>query len=317
MKQHLWWGYRLEAEDTRWPSDKKVAFAIRDDDVSYFTQPRMLDTLYKEAWRLGFKVSLAVIPYVKASKRGHVPPGHKASNKSFSIRENRELVKYLMEKMAEGYVDIVQHGYTHAREEGKSEFAIDDFRLIDKRLRRGNKLLRETFKRKITVFVAPHERVSRAAWKSISRNGMCLCRRFTLGRFLLTAPIQTIDFRRLARNLTRSPNPFNPISSSLIDWADMLVIQWDAFFWSRSRRDIRSQLEDAKEIFLRRLGSGGSFVLAHHHWDYFLGWKAGRMKQDMLACLKDLLNLVSSHEEVWKTSLSEIYSKAKFDEYNC
>jgi hypothetical protein len=299
----------VEAVDALWPLKKKVAFAIRDDDICFFTQPWMLDTLYKEAWRLGFKVSLAVTPYVKATKQGHVPPRYKGSNKFFLINENKQLVEYLQEKMAEGYVDIVQHGYTHSREGGKPEFAINNFRLVDERLRKGKKLLRETFKRNITVFAAPNEGVSRTTWKSLSRNKMCLTRRFTLGRFLLTAPTYTLDFIKLTKAVISSPNPFKPISTGTIDWADVFVIQWDAFFWSKSHVCMKSQVEDAKAAFHKRLDRKGYFVLAHHYWDY-LNWEANEMKRDMEKCLMNFLRMVSSYGEVWKTTLSQIYSQA-------
>jgi hypothetical protein len=124
----------------------------------------------------------------------------------------------------------------------------------------------------------------------------------------MTAPFFSLDFGKLARALISSPSPFKPISPSIIDWADMLVIQWDAFFWSRSDTNIRSQLKDAKKTFLKRLRARGSFLLAHHYWDY-MDWESEEMKRDMVRCLMDLLNLVSSYEETWKTTLSQIYSR--------
>jgi len=294
-----------------WPYDKEVAFIIRDDDVSYFTQPWMLDELYSEAWKLGYKVSLAVTPKVKATSRPHVPKSFRGTNRLFSINENRELVSYLLKQVAEGHVDLLQHGYTHARENGRPEFAVNDLRLIDERLKIGNRLLRETFKQDVAVFVAPHEGVSRATWKSLSWNDMCLCRKFTLGRFLMTAPFSGVNFCKLVKVAIRNPNPFKPIPNSVVDLADLLVIQWDAFFWSQSRRNTKTQLEYAKELFLKRLKGREVFVLLNHHWDYFHDAESGSMKQDMFTCFKDFLNFVSSHSGVWKTTLSELCSWIK------
>ncbi len=302
---------KLKVKNGPHPFNRGVAFAIRDDDVSYFTQPWMLDMLYGEAWKLGFKVSLAVIPYVKGTRLRFVPRSLSSSKRFFSISENRELVDYLLKKIEEGYVDVVQHGYTHAREDGKPEFAINDFRCIDERLKKGKRFLNETFERDITVFAAPHDGVSRAAWKSIRRNGMHLCRKFTLGRFLMTAPISSLNFRELAKTVIRCPDPFKPIPTSLINLADMLVIQWDAIFWSQSRKRVAAQLEDAKGMFLKRLNGRETFVLLHHHWDYFCDMESRSMKQDMLTCFEDFLNFASSHDEVWKTTLSEICFWAK------
>ena len=44
-----------------WPDGKKMAFAIRDDDLSYFSSCNMLDRLYGNAWERGFKVSFSSI----------------------------------------------------------------------------------------------------------------------------------------------------------------------------------------------------------------------------------------------------------------
>jgi len=291
-----------------WPDDKEVAFAIRDDDISYFTQPWMLEELYKDAWRLGFKISLAATPKVKAVDRLYVPRSFRGTNRFFPISKNKELVDYLLEKTAKGQVDIAQHGYTHARECGKPEFAINNFKLINERLVIGNRLLRETFKRDVTVFVAPHEGISGTAWKSLSRNGMFLCRRFTLGRFLMTAPFFSLNLGSLLRIIIHSPNPFKPIPDSVIQLADMLVIQWDAFLWSRSHKNVTLQLEEAKNRFLKRLYAKGVFVLLQHHWDYFNDYESGFIKQDMLTCFKKFLNFVSSYKGVWKTTLSELCS---------
>ena len=296
------------------PFDKKIAFAIRDDDVSYFTRPSMIDRLYRETWRLGFKVSLAVIPSIK-STQFNAPRALRDSNKYFPISENRELVDYLMEKIAHGYVDIVQHGYTHSRIDGKPEFAVKNFELVDERLKKGNKLLRETFKQDVTVFVAPHDKISSEAWKSIVQNKMCLCRRFTLGRFLMTAPIFNINFRKFVKTVFRSPNPSKLVPNSIIDLADTFVIQWYQLFSSNAVPEV--QLENAKQKFLERLSEGGAFVTMHHHWDYFYDRESKKMRQDLLASFNNFLNFVSSAKGVWKTTLSEICSWIKTQELNC
>lgn len=267
--------------------------------------------LYSEAWRLGFKVSLAVIPNVKATQPSNVSHSLRGSKKFFPISENRELVDYLSEKIACGYVDIIQHGYTHMREGEKPEFAINDFRLADGRLKKGNRLLRETFKRNIGVFTAPNDKISRATWKSVSQNKMCLCKRFTLGRFLTTAPLFSMKFHKLAWNIIRRPNPFKLMPSGIIDLADVLVVQWSVLF--SSNMDPEAQLENTKERFLEHLGEGETFVMLHHHWEYFHDQKSKKIRQDLLASFNSFLNFVSSRNEVWKTTLSELCSWIRID----
>jgi len=265
----------------------------------------MLDTLYEDAWRLGFKVSLAVVPYVKATRLRLIPRALRETGECHHISENRDLVGYLKEKIAKGQIDIVQHGYSHARENGKAEFAINDFRLVNERLKIGNKILCETFKKDVSVFVAPHERISRASWRSLSLNGIHLCRRFTLGRFLATAFPENIDFGKLAYVMIHSPFLFQSIPSSLIDIANILVIQWDAFLLGKN---IKDQLKRAREAFFKRLSRKEAFVIAHHYWEYFYPRQSGKVKKDRLEHFNKFLNLVSQEKTIWKTSLSEICS---------
>lgn len=283
-----------------WPFKKKVAFAIRDDDVSYFTQPWMIDRLYEKAWQLGFKVSLAVIPNIKSPRSN--ARFQAQGKKFFSISKNRDLVNYLREKIRNNQVDIVQHGYTHKNINGKPEFANNDFELINDMLKRGNKILRETFKLDVRVFTAPHDRISRAAWKSIVRNNMYLCRKFTLGRFLTTAPIYSLNLCKLVKNLIRQPNPFELLPNSLIDLSDTLVVQWDPLFSSDMNPEV--QFKIAEQQFFERLDEGSAFVTLHHHWDYFFNSESKLMKQGLLTGFNRFLTMVSSMNGVWKTTLS-------------
>jgi len=299
---------------TELQKNRGVAFCIRDDDISYFTQPWMLDKLYCEAWRRGFKVSLAVIPYIKGGKLGRVFRNLGNSDRFYPVTDNRELIIYLSEKLAGGYVDVVQHGCTHARENEKPEFATRDFRTLNEKLLTGNRLLREAFKRNIPVFVAPNERLSRAAWKSLSQNQMCLCRKFTMGRFILTTLSSSADFPKLTQAILRSPNLFKPISTSIIDLANVLVFQWSVFL---AGENIEVQIEEAKKIFLKALGKKEPFIVAHHHWEFLNGWESSDIRQDRLLCFNSFLRFASSTDRVWKTTLTELCSWMKPESLSC
>jgi len=265
----------------------------------------MLDILYEDAWRLGFKVSLAVVPYVKATRLRLIPRTARQTNRHHYILHNEELVDYLQEKIAKGQVDIVQHGYSHARENGKAEFASEDFRLVNERLRTGRRILNETFKQDVSVFVAPHERVSRASWRSLSQNRLHLCRRFTLGRFLATTFPHGLNFGKLAKMMIQLPSLFQSIPSSVVDVANILVIQWDAFLLGKN---VKEQVKDAREAFLRRLSQKEVFVIAQHYWEYFYPGQSRKVRTDRLAHFNEFLNFVARDDSAWKTSLSELCS---------
>jgi len=286
-----------------WPNNSKLAFAIRDDDVSYFTQPWMLEVVYGEAWKRGFKVSLAVIPYVKATKLRLVPPHLRKNEKYFSIAENKELISYLKEKIAMGCVDVIQHGYSHERKGDKAEFAVNDYSKLKKKLKEGNAILRDALNRNVTVFAAPHERISRAAMKSLCENKINLCRKFTAGRFLLTVPLSPANFRRVSRLLFRNPNPFGPIRDKIIFLDNIVVIQWDVFLMGKN---IDYQIVEAKDTFTKCLIDGVPFVVAQHYWEYFDSWSLDTLRQNRLAKFNDFLRFVDSAERVWKAGLSDM-----------
>ena len=59
------------------PYGHDIAFAIRDDDLSFFTVPMMLETIYQKAWDMDFKVSFATVPNHKGSNNLNVPPSYR------------------------------------------------------------------------------------------------------------------------------------------------------------------------------------------------------------------------------------------------
>jgi len=291
-----------------WPHGNQVAFSIRDDDISYFTEPWMLDAVYKEAWKMGFKVSLAVIPYVTAAFQRRIPKKFQGTNKIFPVTRNSELVAYLKEKLEEGVIDIVQHGCTHAGERGVREFAVDDFELLDKKLKEGRDLLRRAFNTQVNVFVAPHEKISRAAWKALVKNNMNLCRKFTLPRLFWMAFPSELGITKLFPLIFRSLNPFKPVSEDIIHTSKIIVIQWGTFL---EGPDINIKIEEAKRTFEERLRKGGAFIIAHHYWEYFNEQGREGLLKERIAKFNEFLKYVHSKGNVWKTTLSAICSWLK------
>jgi len=50
----------MAIELLKWPEGKSP-FIIRDDDVSFFTSSKMLQSLYEHAWSKGYVVSFSII----------------------------------------------------------------------------------------------------------------------------------------------------------------------------------------------------------------------------------------------------------------
>jgi predicted deacetylase len=300
----------MQKVESIFPSNTKVAVALRDDDVSYFTEPWMLESVYKEVWRQGFKVSLAVIPMLSISSHHfhNVLSRHvtisSVGKERYSIADNKDLVNYLQRKIKERKVDIVQHGYTHNNVNGQREFAINDFKIVDEKLRLGRALLQDTFQQDITVFAAPHEKISRATWKSLKLNKMCLSRQFTLGRLL------TITTRSLSQALrifqsAQTLNPFSRIPSSIINIDGHYILQWD--FLLSANKNFNEQIKVADKMFTARCIRREPYILTQHYWEYLSSWEKGEVNHALLKAFYAILSLITvKNVSVWKTSLSDL-----------
>ncbi len=155
------------------------------------------------------------------------------------------------------------------------------------------------------MFVAPYEKLSRATWKSIKANGMCLSNRFTLRSLLTTVPPSDIDWVKLLFLMVNSRNPVRPKLNDTVGLTRPTVIQWNATIWSPSIVSVKDQVKKARENFLGYLRKGkGVFVFFHHHWDYFHEFRL--IKRNMVRSFYEFLNFVSSKKGVYKATLSEV-----------
>lgn len=101
----------------------KIPILLRDDDTNFFTQSNKLNSIYSEAWKKHFKLSLSIIPYQISMKDPCVPPDHRDLQNCYSIEKNEELCVFLKEKIAKNHVEIIQHGLTHNLSNGRGEFS--------------------------------------------------------------------------------------------------------------------------------------------------------------------------------------------------
>jgi len=138
---------------------------IRDDDTNAFTPPEFLERLYRPFLDRGMPVNLAVIPDVAPGTRttgGRLEGflmranGLNPGSATLPIGSNPTLVHYLLDNP--GY-SIVQHGCHH----DALEFNRPARTEIATRLERGTRLLRDAGFACPLTFVAPYDKLSRAA----------------------------------------------------------------------------------------------------------------------------------------------------------
>ena len=168
-----------------------MKIAIRDDDTCYFTAPATLERVYHDVWDR-VPVCLATVPCAIGYQRAGIPPEHWRSGEAFPLTENRELVRFLKEAVARRRVTIALHGFTHQDYPDGFEFqAAPD---PERRVRDGLRVLGEALGAPISVFVPPHNALSKRGLEAVSAAGLNL-----LGSFLSFRPsMRTWDRRTLA-----------------------------------------------------------------------------------------------------------------------
>jgi predicted deacetylase len=157
-----------------------VRVALRDDDTCYFTAPETLERVYHDVWdRL--PVCLATVPFAIGYERKGIPSEHWHSGEAFAIEKNPAIVPFLKEQIARKRVTIALHGYTHQDYPNGFEFqAAPD---PDRRVREGLQYLRSTLGAPISLFVPPHNALSKAGLEAVGAAGLNL-----LGSFLSFRP---------------------------------------------------------------------------------------------------------------------------------
>jgi len=141
---------------------------IRDDDTFAFTPPACLERIYRPFLDMGMPVCLATIPEARTNVRtpdglleGYLTSGGGRDVGLAPIGLGRGLVDYIQ---AEACYDVVQHGCHH----DIFEFGGSDRQELARRLDRGARALHDAGFQKPHAFVAPYDRMSRAAFVEVS-----------------------------------------------------------------------------------------------------------------------------------------------------
>jgi len=312
-----------------------VAFAIRDDDVSYFTSPEKLEKIYKSAWDMGFKVSFAAIPMHKGTNNLNIPPEFRNTGKYYPINQNKELVEYLKAKISEGKADIMQHGFCHTEnsnlpalkfdlEKGLllgyngqktdlskySEFHGADEKDVSSKIKKGKIILEETFGVPIKVFVSPQELLTKHLWMALWKNNLNYCG--SIGRNVITQiPVRYINFYPLLKLLTKKAFRINPeaIAEDITHITDIITIPATyRHYWNKFTNDGSTEywFNQFKKIFEMRKQQNSYFILLTHYWEYFYDWEEEITQKRQYEYLDKIFKYVNDNSKMWKCTISEL-----------
>ena len=235
--------------------------AIRDDDTCYFTRPAVLERVYHDVWDR-VPVCLATVPFAIGYERKGIPPEHWRSGESFALEKNPEVVSLLREALVARRVTVALHGYTHEDFPTGSEFqAAPD---PERRVAEGLAYLQQTLKTSISIFVPPHNALSKRALEAVSAARLNL-----LGSFLSFRPSLRPWDRRTPANWwrvrryralsgRRKSDPF--VYPFVLRYARHAEFGCHSLIPGTTVESLIAGFEEARR-------AGGDFCLATHYWE--------------------------------------------------
>lgn len=235
--------------------------ALRDDDTSFFTEPERLDAVYHDVWDR-IPVCLAVVPRAAGFRDKAIPEKYWQAGRAFALEENRGLVDRLRELITAGRVTIAQHGYTHEDFAGGYEFqAAPD---IEQRLQAGRSYLDETLRTRVSIFVPPHNALSKRGLAAVSAGGLNL-----LGSFLSFRPsMRRWDAHTLSNwwRVRRYRASLGLAKSDRFIYPYVLRYRQHAEFGCHSLIP-GTTFEHLVDGFEAAHRAGGHFCIATHYWE--------------------------------------------------
>lgn len=238
-----------------------MKFALRDDDTSYFTAPDALERVYATLWDR-VPVCLAVVPFAIGYEQPGIPREHWHSGESFALERNPELVALLRDRIEAGRVSVALHGYTHQDFPDGYEFqAAPD---PEKRVAHGRAYLEQTLGSRVSVFVPPHNALSKRGLKAVSAAGLNV-----LGSFLSFRPSMRPFEWRMVQNYWRVQRVRATLGRTRKDrfvYPYVLRYRNHAEFGCQSlipgttAEELLAAFDDSRRL-------GGDFCIATHYWE--------------------------------------------------
>jgi hypothetical protein len=258
---------------------------LRDDDTCAFTPPGRLERLYRPFLERGMPVNLAVIPEVRTDVRtpdgrleGFLTAGTGPAGPLAPIGESRGLVDYLQGER--GY-QVMQHGCHH----DYWEFGGADRAELARRLDRGAGALQAAGFARPAAFVAPYDRMSRAAFlEAAARFPVISTGWFEAGRI----PLRWWGAYAV-KKLGRRPH-WRAGGASLLSHPGCLL--------SFHRPDA-----DIPALVHRAVRSAAVTVLVTHWWEYF---RDGVPDEGLIGRLHETAHWLAAQSDVRVASFGDV-----------
>jgi hypothetical protein len=235
--------------------------ALRDDDACYFTRPDVLERVYHDVWDR-IPVCLATVPFAIGYERQGIPQEHWHSGVAFPIEQNPELVGLLKERLSQRRVSIALHGFTH--EDFANGFEFQACPDPEQRVRKGLAYLQQTLGASISIFVPPHNALSKRSLAAVDHAGLNL-----LGSFLSFRPsLRPWDRHtpgnwwriRRYRAATSRQRQDRFVYPFVLRYANHKEFGCHSLIPGTTFEELRTGFDEART-------QGGDFCIATHYWE--------------------------------------------------
>ena len=267
--------------------------AIRDDDTCYFTEPDTLTRVYHDVWDR-VPVCLATVPFAIGYERAGIPREHWSSGEPFALERNPALVSALIQLVASRRVTIALHGFTH--EDFSDGFEFQAAPDPERRVREGLTYLGSTLTTHISVFVPPHNALSKRGLAAVGSAGLNI-----LGSFLsfrpsmrpwdLQTPANWWRVRRLRRSLGRSRSDAF-VYPHVLRYADHAEFGCHSLVPGTTLDQLVFGFDEARR-------AGGDFCLATHYWE---------VNDAMKTVMLRFLDHAARHDDVRFVTAEELFA---------
>jgi hypothetical protein len=240
---------------------------IRDDDINYFSNLETLKKLYNTKFFKKFKVCLSIIPNVDSSlelkgtnnpfiRRGYLYepfiPKNKINTGSYTFKKNKNLSRWISENNS---IEPCLHGYSHS----VKEFTSQNESMIENIVFAGKNILESSLKRNIKTFVPPHERISKAAWRVLTKNGFYIFRNIIrpIKDIFFSVPFTEYRLSHFGKDFFYGFNGFVKYRNGF-EVGCMEPYLFSAFW----------DMDVSFEYACKKFDESDIFIITNHHWEF-------------------------------------------------